>query len=146
VVDLISSRREVKKMTEQKNRVLMVVIVNQGGYGGLSAERGDYDGLIDDIRFWFNKINQKESEKGPLAEVRVIRNISDITATHLMGYVDVLIFVTRGMMEKARDIQKEYPNIRVFVLSGVIDEVVVLDKMWVASQPEAILKTIILGS
>lgn len=99
-----------------------VVIVNAGGRLALSAERGDYDNLVESLQ---RLINGFESCQG-----EVVNSVE--AARGLLDRTDVVIFVTAGLLGEARRIKQSHSRIRVIVLTGLVpgDEVIILSKLW----------------
>ena len=115
--------------------VKKVLIVNAGGFGSLSAEKGDYDEYIESIK---RRLEVAERENGHTgkkekrAEVQVTENPEEAEERTSRGEVDVLIFVTRGLLVKAEKIAAAYPRTEVFLLTGLHPEgtVHILEKSW----------------
>ncbi len=125
-----------------------VVIVNAGGWGGLSAEKGSYDAFVETLREIVDRAERRSSSFSGettyrVAEAHVTRSVEEVLKK-LDGH-GVLVFVTRGMLGEARRIKREYPNIRVVVLTGDIpdDDVIVVSKRWILSNEQ--LERVILG-
>ncbi|HEY4694898.1 MAG TPA: hypothetical protein VIH52_02965 [Candidatus Nanoarchaeia archaeon] len=101
-----------------------VLIVKEGEWGLLSSERGDYDA-------WAGLVQRKVSES---AEAVTVNSFDDAQTLIGWGGIDKVIFLTRGMIDKARQVKQAYPDIRVVVFTGLYNweetsGVVVIDKM-----------------
>jgi len=104
--------------------VTKVLIVKEGEWGLLSSERGDYDA-------WAGLVQRKVSES---AEAVTVNSFDDAQTLIGWGGIDKVIFLTRGMIDKARQVKQAYPDIRVVVFTGLYNweetsGVVVIDKM-----------------
>lgn len=122
-----------------------VVIVNAGGWGALSAEKGSYDHFVELLREIVDAATvgvHGRDEKA--AEVHVVRSVGEALEQLDGRAVQALVFVTRGMLDEARRIKHQRPKIRVVVLTGNIpdDDVIVVNKLWVLSNAQ--LKRMIL--
>lgn len=123
-----------------------VWLVNEGGWGDLSAEKGDYDVIVMSIKEALEDPNLRKET----AVVEVVY-ILDHVLPQVVAAEDeaVLVFMTRGMLRRAQTIVREHPNLRVVVLTGAPDQtgmiegVLVLDKMDITSYVD--IPDIILG-
>ena len=100
-----------------------VIIVNEGEWGMLSSKRGDYNS-------WVKIIQRRVSES---AEVVTVGSLDD--AIPIIEEIEVagIIFISRSMIEEARQIKRSNPTIRVILLTGLLDwnedsGVIVIDK------------------
>ncbi len=111
-----------------------VVIINAGERMSLSAEKGSYDSMVGSLKNIIDRIKQTSDEK---IEVEVLDSIDsgELGHTELDTDVLILIFVTAGMLRKAREIKARFPRIRVIVLTGLIpdDEVTLISKRCISS-------------
>ena len=108
-----------------------VVIVNAGGWGSLSAEKGDYDEFVGYLQRILDAAEEKVRERlEKAAEVHVVRSVKE--ALDILDGHGVLVFMTRGMLGEARRIKARYEKMVVVVLTGLIpsDEVIILSKGW----------------
>ncbi len=120
-----------------------VVIVNAGEYGDLSAAKGSYDSFARGLKATIEELTERvQNEIRPAALVEVIQSLDQITPGRS---VDVLIFVSRSMLEESRRFKHQHPRTTVIVLTGLVsdDEVIILDKLWLAF-PEDMLRNLIL--
>lgn len=111
-----------------------VIIVNEGGFGDLSAEKGDYNKMIELITAALEEEQKSLSGAGKEkpVEVTVVKTSNEAEEKMAGNDVDIVVFVTRGMLAKARGIKATYPRVKVVVLTGLLpeDEVVLINKIW----------------
>src|SRR6266852_830778 len=101
-------------------RHFLVIIVNAGGHMQLSADQGSYDGLVESYAEILEAENSDEPD-GDKVEVKVARSIGEasVLAKDAPINVDVrVIFLTRGMIDDAKRLNKEQPRIRVILFTG----------------------------
>lgn len=118
-----------------------VIIVNAGGFGELSAKKGDYDGIIAPIKEALEEEQESSfgTGKEKPAEVTVVKTLKEAeekVAFGSLGYANVVVFITRGMLSEAKKIKATYPRVKVVVMTGLLpeDEVVLIDKTWLCSR------------
>lgn len=113
-----------------------VIIVKEGEYGLMKQSKGDYDDLIASL-----KRTLKE-----WAEVEVVETTEKAENSIVKKGADSVIFVSRGTLPKAQAIRKKFPEINVFLFTGLVpnDEVILLSKTWGLS-PDAIREIILSG-
>lgn len=106
-----------------------VVIVKEG-----ELKKGSYD-------LWVTLL--KRMMDG-LAEVEVAETFDDALVIMGKSEVDALIFISRSMIPRAREIKKERSRLKVVLFSGLIpdDEIILIDKAWGLSH-EALRKIIL---
>lgn len=115
-----------------------VAIVNAGGWGDLSAEKGSYDEFAGLVQGILERAERRGFDGAvyKAAEPHVVRNIQE--ALVKLGGHGVLVFLTRGMLGEARRIKQQYTEIRVIVFTGLIpaDDVIVVSKGWVLTSEQ----------
>ncbi len=127
-----------------------VIFVNTGGWGDLSASKGDYDSIIALFSRELEKMTQPASVgsgREKVATAITVKSTDEAIQMMQKQDIDSLIFLSRGMISKAREVKKSHPRIRVVVFTGLIpdDEVIIADKGWISSDFETLLKQIIVG-
>ncbi len=105
------------------------MIVNAGGWGDLSAERGSYDSYVEHL----SRICANVDRDGvfcKLAHVHVVQSVGEALEKLSGRAVQVLVLVTRGMLGEARRIKLQHPKIRMVVFTSDVpdDEVLIADK------------------
>ena len=105
-----------------------VVIVKEGEWGTLRQARGDYNA-------WIGLLERAIKDAGDEATVDLIRTFMEAEAEVKKGRVDVLVFISRGMINVAEKIKKAWPALRVVIFSGLppqeeclTQEIVLVDK------------------
>ena len=96
-----------------------VVIVDDGQWGSVKREKGEYDAVVEYLSRTLKAVVNQEGERQ--AEVEVVKT-TEGGLLWLGGTGGIMIFVTRGMLEKARRVAKEYRHIRVILFTGDIPE------------------------
>lgn len=115
-------------MSRALNDPKRIVIVNAGSRLSLSAEKGSYDMLVENIKDGINNLIQSDNDKKKeFTPVEVVKSIEEIGS---LQWGDALIFVTLGMRYEAQKIKDKMPRVKVFVTTGLLpkDEVILLDK------------------
>jgi len=112
-----------------------IVIINAGSWGML--EREDYDSHLKALVPMLELAcepseHEKEDLPDGVAYVTVISSVEDAEALASRGLADIVIFISRGMLDEARAFRKAHSSSRVVLLTGLIpeEEVVILDKRW----------------
>jgi DNA-binding NarL/FixJ family response regulator len=124
-----------------------VLIVNEGGWGGVEKET--YNSIVHSIKQLLEKATKKDyhsgKEKKRAKFVTVVGSIEEAMEKVRMGDVDVLIFNSSSMIFEARKIKKEYRQLKVIVLTGLLpdDELILLNKAWIFSPGKSILETVV---
>ncbi len=118
-----------------------VIIVRAGGYGKLSAETGGYDTLIEGLKETIDLISRKKKSSHEQIEVQIVESVEEvkkIVGKMPLNYSFSVVFLTRGLIEKARNLRKELTAAgfrgKVVLLTGLFpkeDEVIILSKNWV---------------
>ncbi len=110
-----------------------IVIVNKGGRGVLSAEKGSYDNMCASLKAMFERVRKHGNPDDQIVEVWVV---DDEEAAKPMQKGDVLIFVSLSELDLARKIKKRNPWMKVVVLTGLLpdDEVAIIDKEWLSQR------------
>lgn len=108
-----------------------VVISKEGSYGVMAE--GEYEDLIEIL------VRKIENTKGINLSVKIVDSIEEEAVNIKAGRVDVVIFKTRGVIEKAKIVNQWASNLRVIVLTADYpdEEIVIIDKRW-----ETALKTL----
>ncbi len=114
-----------------------VVIVNAGGWGDLSAEKGSYDNIARSFQDLLSRAKDKDwytQQEKPAAEVRIVTNNEE--ALSWLDGRGTVIYLTRGMLREAHKVAEQYPQIRVVLLTGELPEgeVIITGKHWVDSE------------
>lgn len=73
-----------------------------------------------------------------MAEVEVMETANDALRLIMGEKIDVLVFISRGMMTKARKIKKEYPKLKIVLFTGLIpdEEIILVSKGWLLGVKE----------
>jgi hypothetical protein len=110
-----------------------VVIVNAGGRGDLSAEKGSYQSIVDYLGREVNKLTLMGKPNEKIAEVQVVNSVQE--ARNLIRQTDVMFFMTAGLLPEARNMKQENKRAKVIVMTGLLpeDDVVMFDKAWFSS-------------
>ncbi len=118
-----------------------VIIVRAGGDGKLSAETGGYDTLIEGLKETIDLISRKKKSSHEQIEVQIVESVEEvkkIVGKMPLNYSFSVVFLTRGLIEKARNLRKELTAAgfrgKVVLLTGLFpkeDEVIILSKNWV---------------
>jgi ABC-type amino acid transport substrate-binding protein len=87
-----------------------VVICQDGTLGA-----GHYDAYVLILKEGMTTVN-------PTPEVEVVETSAEALQRVQQGRADIVVFVSVGMMEFARQIRRQYPDKTVFVLTGVDPE------------------------
>ena len=111
-----------------------VVIVSQGEWG--IARKSTYENLVSMLVLDLEGITEKVGEREEKAvNITVVDSIDE--ALRIMGNktIDFLIFISRSMIPRAREVKKLHPDIGIVVLTGLIpdDEIIIIDKGWIVS-------------
>ncbi|MBI4132395.1 MAG: hypothetical protein HY474_02060 [Candidatus Sungbacteria bacterium] len=116
-----------------------VAIVNTGGYGDHSAEKGSYDSLVETLERTLKQA--RRSDQQPAADVSVTRSTEE--ALQWVGGYGTVVYVTRGMGRDAKKVAEEHPGVRVVIFTGAVPEreVFWFSKWWVSDteQLEAVV-------
>jgi len=124
-----------------------VVIVNEGAWGEVTKE--SYDSFVRFIKREIERAMRRypsSGEEKKRAESVIVVESTDEAIKRLdMNDVDILIFNSRGMIPEAREIKRKYRRLKVILLTGLIpdDEIILMDKGWIASLGSSVLKTIV---
>lgn len=110
-----------------------IAIVNEGEWGIQRREGGDYDIFNRYLVDLFKAGENGETE----GRVKVIATTDQALLEIKTQGADsgaVLVFTTRGMLERARLVKQEHPDLRVAILTGLPDgiddsDLVVIDKI-----------------
>jgi hypothetical protein len=136
---------------ERKMGTKKVIFVNAGGYGDVSASKGDYDKIIASFSEELEGMTQLATVgegREKVATTITVKNTDEAIALIKGGGDHSLVFLSRSMIPKAREVKRSYPKIRVVVFTGLIpdDEVIIVSKGWVGSSDlETSLKRFIIG-
>ena len=123
-----------------------LAFVKEGGYGMVT--QGEYDQLAESISDYYEHLVkvgvEKESSlsaEKSFASVEIIGSVEEAEKKARNHEIDVLVFLTRGQVEKARKIQKACPWLRVVIYTGLIpdDEIIWVNKVWRMDTVEDIL-------
>ena len=111
-----------------------VVFVNEGSWG--EAQDSDYDVWVQTIKRVLegeeNTSLKDGNKKEKVAKVDIVESLQDALSIVNRGQVDTLVFRTRAMLDKAREVKKNHKHLRVVVFTGLVpdDEVILLQKGW----------------
>jgi len=110
-----------------------ILIVKDGSFGLLSAEKGDYDSLIESI---IRSLNESAKRLHRGTKIKVLNKGDDVAMNIANGEGDMVIFLSRSMIKCARDLKIQFPRTEIFVLTGLIpeNEVVILNKLWLSPE------------
>ncbi len=110
-----------------------VVLINEGSWGSVSSE--SYRRLLESIRGLMKMLKSPDG-KNDLAEAEICELKEAEKKIKEGETVDFLIFNSRGMLDVARRIKKEYPQLKVVVLTGLLpeEEVILIDKNWISGE------------
>lgn len=110
-----------------------VFIVKEGSWGSVEAE--SYQGQIEMYRRTLEEAKDSRGDK--LADVKTIETAKEAEERAKME-ADVVVFISRGMGEKAERLAKAFPRVKVIVFTGAIPEgkVIWVSKGWVDSRKE----------
>jgi len=110
-----------------------VVLINEGSWGSVSPE--SYRRLLESIRNSMKMLKSPDG-KNDLAEAEICELKEAEKKIKEGETVDFLIFNSRGMLDVARRIKKEYPRLKVVVLTGLLpeEEVILIDKNWISGE------------
>lgn len=116
-----------------------VIIILEGQWG--TQEKGHYKQYAEAIKRTIEGIKRRES-RGPdeeeiqVAEVEIIDTYRQVRERIIKTNIDILIFLSRSMISKAKNVKKLWPSKDVLVLTGLIpeDEIIILNKTWVSLQ------------
>lgn len=127
-----------------------VIFVNEGGWGDFSASNGDYDKIIASFSKKLEKMTQPAavvSEREKVATAVTVKSTDEAIQMMEQEDIDSLVFFSRSMISKAREVKKSYPRTRVVVFTGLIpdDEVIIASKGWIGLDSDALFKEIIVG-
>jgi hypothetical protein len=117
----------------------------------VSASKGDYDVLITSFSEELEGMTQLATigeGREKVATTITVKSTDEAIALIKGGGDHSLVFLSRSMIHKAREVKKLYPKIRVVVFTGLIpdDEVIILSKGWIGSSDlETSLKQFIVG-
>ncbi|MFH1098459.1 MAG: hypothetical protein V1723_00830 [Candidatus Uhrbacteria bacterium] len=111
-----------------------VVIVAHGNWGSMKDD--DYGNWTEAMVRVVESARRTDFDTGqelPCATAEVVPTVA-VLREQLGPYSrpDIVIFRTRSMLEEARAIKREHPNVRVVVFTGLIpnDEVIIVSKGW----------------
>ncbi len=106
-----------------------VVIVNKGSWGG--TDKGSYASwiraLIRTIK-GFERVNEFTRSREKMAEVQVVDSLEEAVEKK----PDLLIFISRGIIDEAKGLNKIYPQILMILFTGLPpkEELIILQKTW----------------
>ncbi|MDP3762900.1 MAG: hypothetical protein Q8Q97_02405 [bacterium] len=117
-----------------------VAIVNEGEWGAVKREEGDYDEFAGTLEKCLTEATWSDGNKK--AEVKVVKNSEE--ALSWLQNAGAMIFVTRGMLWKAKEIAQKHRHIRVVLFTGLIPEgeVIFAEKAYLNREQ---IKAIVLG-
>lgn len=120
-------------MTEKK-----VLIVNAGGWMAYSAEIGSYDSWVATLQESLTRLLGENGGSGRTYTIEVVdaEGMEEYLSRGDRGGVTAIVFVTRGMLEKANQISAKYGSrIRVLVMTGDPPAgPIVLNKGWLSME------------
>jgi len=97
---------------------IKVAIVNEGEWGSVKREEGTYDTFASDLEKYLTEATWSDGDKR--AKVKVVKNSEE--ALSWLQNAGAMIFVTRGMLWKAKEIAQKHRHIRVVLFTGLIPE------------------------
>ncbi len=111
-----------------------VVIVNAGGRMSSSAEKSDYQPMVDYLVRHISGLTSPSCAGEKAATVQVVTSVAE--ARELIYRADVMFFMTLGLVQDARRMKAANPNVKVIVLTGLLPEkeVVLVDKGWLCPE------------
>ncbi|MDO8436179.1 MAG: hypothetical protein Q7S82_02220 [bacterium] len=110
-----------------------VVIVTEGEWGGMSHLKGDYDPFIQRIQKIIENAETTNifGKKEKSATIELVETFKDALAKVENGRVDVLVFISRGMLSHARLLSKtNLRKIKIVLFTELVpdDEVIIVEK------------------
>lgn len=111
-----------------------VLIARCGGWKDSKAENGDYDNLIDLLSDQLKEYcNGNYSALHVIADIQVVNNKEEIIhELALRKPVHSIVFLTRGMIDFARELKEHSPNVNIVVFTGDYpeNEIKLISKTW----------------
>ena len=124
-----------------------IIMVNEGSWG--RAEEKHYDAFMPAMQGALEHATKKDLHSGKEEKraefVKIVDTVEEALERVRRSDADILIFRSRSMISEARRINKQYRRLKVLVLTGLIpdDEVVLVDKGWIAHLGSQVLETIV---
>ena len=88
---------------------MRLVLVKEGEWGRLSSKRGDYDLQIELYTDYSSEF----------ADVLLAETLADALKIIKSHGVEVVVFISRGMISDARMLKLSYPDLKVILLTGL---------------------------
>ena len=110
------------------------VIVSQGEWG--IARKSTYENLVSMLVLDLEGITEKVGAREEKAvNITVVDSTDEALRMIEKETIDFLIFISRSMIPRAREVKKLHPDIGIVVLTGLIpdDEIIIIDKGWIVS-------------
>ncbi len=115
-----------------------VLIVNAGGWMAYSAAIGSYDKWVETMQESLTRLLGRNGglDRNYTIEIVDADGLEDYLNQGHLGGVTAIVFVTRGMLEKANQISARYGSrIRILLLTGDPPAgPIVLNKGWVTME------------
>lgn len=113
-----------------------VLIVNDGGWMTLSAEKGSYDNWVETIQASLSRLLEKNGHSTNTYSMEVVdaKGVQEHLSRRDLGGVTAIIFVTRGMLDEAKRIVARHGRkVRVIVITADPPlEPIILGKTWLS--------------
>lgn len=99
-----------------------VLIVEEGEGGSMGKEESSkfIELIRETLEEAFEKAQSYPGSGEKLAEVQVAKTAQDAEEIVRAGWANVVLFVSRGMGEKAEQLAKIYPRLRVIIFADLI--------------------------
>lgn len=126
----------------------LVLVVNEGQWGDLKRDAGDYDAYTHGLVHFLKRRGEGKDD----LSIKEVASSAD--ALHEVARGDEsstsIVFTTRGMFRKAQAIRAEHPNLnKVVVLTGFVHDlpldagVIPLDKAMIVTDPDTFYQQIV---
>ena len=110
-----------------------VVIVREGSWGSITRE--EYDDWLSTFSGAVKNMEHKDyhTEKvEKIADVVIVDTLEQAIKLLSERRVDILFFISRGIIQRAKEVKQKYPDVPMYLLTGLLpeDELIFLKKTW----------------